>query len=104
MDHLTLYRDNVQQIENHWLLVMFTHEGYHEIAKLIMGYLSASKCCSTTRSAQDQTVGIGPQTLSAPFERRRPDNANIPVLVPRRLSNSHDWPGHLIVEGTDSEP
>jgi hypothetical protein len=42
MDHLALYRDNVQQIENHWLLVMFTHEGYHEIAKLIMGYLSAS--------------------------------------------------------------
>jgi hypothetical protein len=42
MDHFTLDRDNVQRIEYHWLLVMFTHGGYHEIAKLIMGYLSAS--------------------------------------------------------------
>jgi hypothetical protein len=42
MDHLTLDRDNVQQIENHWFLVMFTHVGYHEVSKLIMGCLSAS--------------------------------------------------------------
>jgi hypothetical protein len=42
MDQLALCQDNVQQNGNLWLLVMLTHEGYHEIAELIMGYLSAS--------------------------------------------------------------
>jgi hypothetical protein len=44
------------------------------------------------------------QKISASFKGRRPDNAGVSVLVPRRLRDPHDRPGHLIVEGTDSEP
>ena len=42
MDRLALCQDTTQKNGNRWLRAILTHEGYHEIAKLIMGYLSAS--------------------------------------------------------------
>ena len=42
MDRFALCQGITQKNGNRWLRAMLTHEGYHEIAELIMGYLPAS--------------------------------------------------------------